>query len=191
MQGNHNDRGLWKLTEMYNAPARFFSPGETMLMDGVFQGELHCGTTGGATLPFNMGQLARADPAQRARMKQFNRWQRYLRVVVRAPRARAPCVLRRCRLTNPAPRAVAQVEQTIGMIKQYKICGDTKYRGNIEMQGTNLVLCTFLTARRMRIRDKYPRGKKFLDNTGELEEWEKRRKELNELNVDPYDPDIY
>ena len=73
------------------------------------------------------------------------------------------------------------------MIGHFKIVGNTKYRGNLNDQGENFLLCAQLTARMMRIRDSYPRGKKFLE--GRKEEWEV---ELGEgLYVDPADPEAY
>ena len=161
--GNHNDRGLWILSDFYNQPASYVTEQENVLMDGVFKGELHRHTTRGALIPANKAviQAARTD-AERQALKGANRQQRRLRVVI---------------------------EQTIGMISQYGIIGRGKYRGNVETQGLNFLLCTQLTARTMRLRNSYPRGKHWLTSGGELEQWER---ELGDyLYVDPSNPDLY
>ena len=79
------------------------------------------------------------------------------------------------------------VEQTFGMISHFKIVGNTKFRGDLVLQGENFLLCTQLTARMMRLRDSYPRGKKFLE--GQKEAWEVALGEG--LYVDPDDPEAY
>merc|ERR1711988_987386 len=144
--GHRNDRGLWALSDIYNNPDAYLSGGETLLMDGVFQGDLHINTTCGAVIPSNKAALACASAEERRLLRAANRKQRHLRVVI---------------------------EQTLGLICQYKIVGNVLYRGDIEEQGRNFLLCTQLTAHTMRLREKYPRGQKWLDQAGELEEWER------------------
>ena len=159
--GHHNDRGLHKLSDFYNNPDKYLSPGENLLLDGIFQGELHKNTEKGALIPADRAQIAAArNPARRAALKASNRQQRRLRV---------------------------PVEQTIGIIKQYKVVSHHKFRGDVRDQGTWWMLATQLTARTMRLRNSYPRGRKWL--RGELEEWER---ELGEyLEVDPLAPELY
>lgn len=159
--GNRNDRGLWRLSDIYQRPDAFLTPEEDMLADGIFQSSLHCKTAKTAIIPSSSRQLKAAAPGDRAALRTHNRKQRHLRVVI---------------------------EQTLGMIKQYKIVAN-KTRGRLETQGLYFVLCTQLTARAMRVRNAYPRGQKWLNQAGEYEEWER---ELGEnLYVDPEDPDAY
>ena len=79
------------------------------------------------------------------------------------------------------------IEQTNAAIKQYKIVGNHQYRGDIKEQGINWRLCTYLTARAMRIRNKRPRGEKWLRGELEAEELALGRA----LFVDPLMPDLY
>ena len=75
------------------------------------------------------------------------------------------------------------------MIKKWAIVGDTVFRGSLDQQGENFLLCTQLTARLMRVRDQYPRGKKWLN--GEKEEWEEAWERNGWLYSDPLHPDLY
>ena len=137
LQGNNNDRGAWKLTQIYLHPRRYLNLArrENFAMDGVFTGELHCEGEQGAIIPISRATINARPPAQRRLCIEANRQQRYLRV---------------------------PVEQTIGNIKQFKIVGNVKFRGSLEQQGDNFLLCSYLTARMMRLRDSYPRGKRWL-----------------------------
>ncbi len=81
-------------------------------------------------------------------------------------------------------------EQTFGIISQYKIVGNTVYRADVATQGLNFLLCTQLTARTMRIRGSYPRGRRWLASGGkELELWERELGDF--LWVDPSNPEQY
>ena len=164
LDGNRNDRGLWKTTAIYRHPQRYLCGDENILMDGVFQGNLHAETDGGAIIPANAPLMATADAAVQRQLRASNRKQRYLRAVI---------------------------EQTNGMIKQYKIVGNVAYRADVEEQGLNWTLCTQLTARTMRVRDKYPRGQKFIDQAGDLEDWEQALQMMNRLYVDQQQPGLY
>ena len=65
--GHRNDRGLWSLTDIYNhQPDKYLTGQETLLMDGVFQGDLHCKTTRGAIIPADKKTLNAATAADRA-----------------------------------------------------------------------------------------------------------------------------
>ena len=75
------------------------------------------------------------------------------------------------------------------LIKQWKICGNVLWRGDVNEQGLNWILATQLTALAMRLRNSYPRGQKFIDQAGEMEEWEREMREY--LYVDPLAPDLY
>lgn len=162
LSGNRNDRGLWKTTEIYNNPDEFLVGTESIVLDGGFPGNLHCKTDSAGILPADRPTLNAAAPMERRGLTAYNRKQRHLRT---------------------------PIEQLNAMIKQYKIVGNIKYRGNIEVQGLNWLLCTQLTARTMRLRDAYPRGRKWLEQAGELEQWEKDMGEF--LYVDPQNPDLY
>ena len=137
LQGNNNDRGAWKLTQIFLHPRKYLNLArrENFAMDGVFTGELHCESEEGAILPVSRATINARPPAQRRYCVEANRQQRYLRV---------------------------PVEQVIGMIKHFKIVGNTKFRGSLEQQGENFMLSSYLTARMMRLRDSYPRGKRWL-----------------------------
>ena len=90
------------------------------------------------------------------------------------------------RLRNRLQRRLRVViEQLIGLIKQWKIVGNEPYRGDIDDQGVNFLLCTQLTAWLMESRDSYPRGKKWMND--ELEAWEIQLG--NDLYEDPLDRD--
>jgi hypothetical protein len=93
-------------------------------------------------------------------MKLYNRRQRKLRVVV---------------------------EQTFGMIKQWKIVGNSFYRADLDQQGRNFVLATQLTARLMRVRNAYPRGESWLRSG--IDQFEYVRSAY--LEVDPLHPEMY
>ena len=161
--GNHNDRGLWVQTSIYREPESYLSADENALMDGVFQGELHSRTTRGALIPASKAAIASGRTFdERQALRGANRQQRRLRVVI---------------------------EQTIGIISQYDIIGRGKYRGSVETQGLNFLLCTQLTARTMRLRNSYPRGRHWLTSGGELEQWEREMGDY--LYVDPSAPDLY
>ena len=149
-------------TDVYNNPDKYLLPNHSILFDGVFQNTLHCKTDEIGILPFNLPALNKMMPAARKVAKRYNRKQRYLRVVV---------------------------EQTIGLIKQWKIVSEEAYRGDLDDQGLNFTLCTQLTARIMRIRNAYPRGDKFM--RGELEDWEKEMHDEGCLFVDPTCPELY
>ena len=165
LRGNRNDRGLWKATAVYREPRKFLQGDENILMDGVFQGNLHCETEDGTIIPTSARAMAAAgSAATRRELRACNRKQRYLRT---------------------------PIEQTNGLVKMYKIVGNVPWRGDVEDQGLNWVLCTQLTARLMRVRNRRPRGDKWLESAGELEEWEKELHALNELYVDPAAPHLY
>jgi hypothetical protein len=143
IQGNQNDRGGFKLTQQYNHPNEYMLPNHTGLFDGVFNGPEHVNTSEPGLLPFSAAQLNSAAPALKVQMRNFNRTQRRLRVVI---------------------------EQTFGIIKQWGIVSNQPWRADVDVQGLNFILCTQLTTWLMESRETYPRGKKFMN--AELEEWE-------------------
>ena len=80
------------------------------------------------------------------------------------------------------------VENSIARIKEWSIVG-TEYRGNINKQGMYFDLCARLTARMMRVRDKYPRTIEGILSRTFSEDWEQ---ELGwALFVDAENPDMY
>lgn len=161
IQGNENDRGAYLLTQIYQHPDNYMLPNHNGLIDGVFQGPLHCKTDTMGILPANGNLLARQrTPAALNNLKKWNRKQRRLRVVV---------------------------EQTFGIIKQWALVGNVVYRGDVELQGINFLLCTQLTAWLMEKRDRYPRGRKWVSD--EEEDWERQMEEW--LEVDPLCPGLY
>ena len=161
IQGNENDRGAYKLTQIYQNPREFLLPTHQGLFDGVFQGELHAETDRGGVIPFSKAEIAAAaTPAAANRMRKFNRVQRRLRVVV---------------------------ENLFGIIKQWGLVGNQVYRGDLDTQGLNFTLCTLLTAWLLEERNSYPRGKKWTDD--QLEDWE--RQMAHWLEVDPLSPELY
>ena len=93
-------------------------------------------------------------------MRLFNRKQRRLRVVV---------------------------EQLFGIIKRWGLVGNCVYRGDIELQGENFLLCTQLTAWLLEARGTYPRGPRWAND--KKEDWEVRMGDW--LEVDPLAPDLY
>jgi len=162
LRGNRNDRGLWKTTDIYRNPDKYLADDENLLMDGVFQGNLHRETEKGAIIPASALAMANADAQTRRALRACNRKQRYLRT---------------------------PIEQTNARVKEYKIVGNILYRGDVEDQGLNWVLCTQLTARIMRVRGTTPRGEKWRAQAGELEDWEQ---ELGQwLYMDPASPHLY
>jgi hypothetical protein len=161
IQGNENDAGAYQLTRLYQHPDEYLLPNHQGLFDGVFKQHLHCQTDKQGILPAAAAELARAPTlAARNKLKKYNRVQRRLRVVI---------------------------EQTFGMIKQWGLVGNTVYRGDLELQGINFLLCTMLTAWLMESRDSYPRGKKWQND--QLEEWERSMEQW--LEIDPLYPDLY
>lgn len=160
IQGNENDRGAYKRTKIYQHPDEYLLPHHTGLFDGVFQGELHCKTQDTGVLPASRSQLAKAPPAMRELLRKSNRCQRRLRV---------------------------PVEQVFGIIKEWGLVGHTLWRGDVELQGVNFLLCTQLTTWLMDARKAYPRGQKW--RNAELEEWEVEMREY--LEVDPLARDLY
>ena len=164
IQGNENDRATWKLCPMYHYPEEYFLENNNIkhngLFDGVYQGELHRKTERKGITPFTVAELRAATPARRREMVTFNRQHRRLRVVI---------------------------EQLYGIIKQWKIVGNTIYRGEIKCQGYNFLLCTQLTAWLMAKRDSYPRGANWRNR--ELEQWEIEMGEY--LEVDPLEEEMY
>ena len=150
---------------VYREPARFLHNQETGLGDGMYRGAARIdGTLAQPSprlcIPFSAAELARAPAASRPSMRAYNRRQRKLRVVV---------------------------EQTFGMIKAWAIVGNTIYRANLDYQGRNFVLCTYLTARLMRVRDAYPRGNAWLESG--LDAFTHVKEAF--LEVDPLYPDLY
>jgi|TARA_B110000046_G_C12786238_1_gene311143 hypothetical protein len=162
IQGNENDPGAYQLTPIYNDPSAYLLPHHTGLFDGVFQGKLHKDTDRAGMLPANANELNRANPTMRVLLKAMNRTQRYLR---------------------------CPIEQTFGYIKGFSIVGESYFRGGIDQQGENMLLCTQLSARLMRIRDAFPRGDKWM--CGEEEEWEKTWHSEGWLYMDPLHPGLY
>ena len=73
------------------------------------------------------------------------------------------------------------------MIKQWELVGNTVYRGDLDLQGINFLLCTMLTAWLMESRNSYPRGQKW--QSDQLEEWEKILEQW--LEIDPLCPNLY
>jgi hypothetical protein len=141
IQGCENDPAAYQMTHVYRDPDRHLKRDHSGLFDGVFQSALHVNTEEQGTLPANAAELRRAQPDMRRMLKQMNKVQRYLR---------------------------CPIEQTFGLIKKWEICGETPFRGSLDQQGENFLLCTQLTARLMRVRNKYPRGDKWL--RGEMED---------------------
>ena len=161
LPGNENDRGLYNTSEVYLNPHKYLLPNHSGLADGIFQGRLHSHseTTEGALIPSSRAEIHKASTIAAQNMLRLrNRLQRRLRVVI---------------------------EQLIGLIKQWKIVGNEPYRGDIDDQGVNFLLCTQLTAWLMESRDSYPRGKKWMND--ELEAWEIQLG--NDLYEDPLDRD--
>ena len=161
IQGNENDRGAYLLTKIYQHPDDYLLPHHQGLFDGVFRGNLHCKTDASGVLPFNQADL-RAAPTVAAlnRMRRFNRSQRRLRVVV---------------------------EQLFGIIKKWGLVGNSVYRGDLDAQGENFLLCTQLTAWLLESRDTYPRGPRWAND--KKEDWEVQMEDW--LEVDPLSPDLY
>lgn len=62
------------------------------------------------------------------------------------------------------------VENTIGQVKKWRVIGTGKFRHHRDLEPAVFELCAKLTARLMRVRDKYPRSKEWLWK--EYEEWE-------------------
>jgi hypothetical protein len=162
MQGSENDPGAYQMTPIFRDPDSYLLPHHTLLFDGVFQCKLHCKTDRTGMLPANANELRRANPAMRGMLKAMNRTQRYLR---------------------------CPIEQTFGYIKGFDIVGESYFRGGVDQQGENMLICTQLSARLMRIRNTYPRGEKWLH--GEQEEWEKRGLREGWLYLDPLHPGLY
>ena len=162
IQGCENDPAAYQMTHVYRDPDRYLKPHHSGLFDGVFQSALHVNTEEQGTLPANAPDLRRAQPEMRRMLKNMNKIQRYLR---------------------------CPIEQTFGLIKKWEICGESPFRGSLDQQGENFMLCTQLTARLMRVRNKYPRGEKWL--RGEMEDWEKEWKANGLLFSDPLHPELY
>jgi hypothetical protein len=162
IQGCENDPAAYQQTHIYRDPDAFLKPNHSGLFDGVFQNALHVKTTEPGILPANAPEMRKAAPPMRKILAKMNKEQRYLR---------------------------CPIEQTFGMIKKWAIVGDTVFRGSLDQQGENFLLCTQLTARLMRVRDEYPRGKKWLN--GEKEEWEEAWERNGWLYSDPLHPDLY
>ena len=60
IQGNENDRGAYKLTQIYQRPDDHLLPNHQGLFDGVFQGPVHCKTTMEGLLPASKRELRNA-----------------------------------------------------------------------------------------------------------------------------------
>jgi hypothetical protein len=113
----------------------------TGLFDGIFQCPLHIDTNEPGVLPAGAVELKAAPAPMRLKLKKMNKSQRYLR---------------------------CPIEQTFGHIKQWGIVGESIFRGNLDQQGDNFVLCMQLSARMMRVRGKYPRGDRWLAGEKDL-----------------------
>ena len=162
IQGCENDPAAYHMTHVYRDPDAYLKPHHTGLFDGVFQSALHVNTDKPGVLPANAPDLRKAQPQMRKMLAKMNKQQRYLR---------------------------CPIEQTFGMIKQWAIVGDTVFRGSLDQQGDNFLLCTQLTARLMRVRGQYPRGGKWM--VGEMEEWEHAWERNGWLYCDPLHPELY
>ena len=162
IQGNENDSGAYRLTAVYNDPERYLLPHHTGLFDGVFQSPLHKNTDKMGVLPSPAPHIRKAPPVQRKHLRKANRYQRYLR---------------------------CPIEQTFGHIKAWDIVGEGVFRGSLDQQGENFLICTQLSARMMRIRRKYPRGDRWL--TGMQEDWEREWDMNGWLHADPLHPSLY
>ena len=161
IQGNENDRGAYKLTQIYQRPDDHLLPNHQGLFDGVFQGPVHCKTTMEGLLPASKRELRNAPTVVvRNNLRAYNRVQRRLRVVI---------------------------EQLFGIIKQWALVGNTVHRADLELQGINFYLCTLLTAWLLEKRDSYPRGRRW--RNAQTEAWEDSLGEW--LEVDPLCPDLY
>ena len=162
IQGNENDPGAYALTPIFRDPSNYLLENHNGLFDGVFQGAVHCNTSKVGILPTNAPQLKRAAPARRKELKRTNKIQRYLR---------------------------CPIEQTFGHIKQWGLVSDTVWRGDTDQQGLNMLLCTQLSGRLMRVRNRYPRGDKWM--VGTAEEWENEWNREGWLYRDPLHPELY
>jgi hypothetical protein len=162
IQGNENDSGAYQQTVVFRHPRDFLLESHTGLFDGVFQSPLHVNTTAPGILPASKPEIARAAPVMRLKLKRTNKVQRYLR---------------------------CPIEQTFGHIKQWDVVGDSVFRGDLQQQGDNMMVCTELSSRMMRVRGKYPRGDRWLQ--GEQEDWEREYFEAGWLYEDPLHPELY
>jgi hypothetical protein len=162
IQGCENDPAAYQMTHIYRDPDAYLLPNHSGLFDGVFQNALHVNTTEPGVLPASQPELRKAAPPMRKMLARMNKQQRHLR---------------------------CPIEQTFGMIKQWGIVSDTVFRGSLDQQGDNFLLCTQLTARLMRVRDQYPRGAKWM--RGEKEAWEEEWERDGWLYIDPLHPELY
>lgn len=162
MQGNENDSGAYQQTKLFRQPDLYLQEGHTGLFDGVFQSPLHCHTDEAGVLPASQPEIARAPAPLRLKLRRMNRKQRYYR---------------------------CPIEQTFGHIKEWDVVGDSVFRGDLQQQGENFLMATQLSARMMRVRNKFPRGERWL--AGELEDWEKEWEEQGWLYSDPLHPELY
>ena len=164
IQGNENDRGAYMLTDVYKYPDMYLLDNHNGLVDGVFKGPLHSKPDAKEfSTPFNQAEInAAPTPAAKNKLKKYNRVQRRLRVVI---------------------------EQLFGRIKQWGLVGNVVYRGDVELQGINFLLCTQLEAWIMEMRDSYPRGARWAQDM--LEPWEQSGPLARWLEVDPLEQECY
>jgi hypothetical protein len=162
IQGNENDSGAYQQTKVYRNPELYLLPHHTGLFDGIFQCPLHINASEAGVLPAGAVELKAAPAPMRMKLKRMNKRQRYLR---------------------------CPIEQTFGHIKGWGIVGESIFRGDLDQQGENFLLCMQLSARMMRVRGLYPRGDRWL--RGEMEDWEREYEEAGWLYSDPMCPDLY
>eukprot|EP00965_Chrysotila_dentata_P191229 6174392-Pleurochrysis_carterae.AAC.1 len=74
-------------------------------------------------------------------------------------------VCTQCSIKQWSPSSTGRFQLTLTLV------GKVAYKGGIDTQGINFMLCTQLTATAMRIHDTYPRGNKFLANNDERKQW--------------------
>ena len=137
--------------KVFNNPQKYLSAPDlpsgrsTGLGDGIYRGPACIDQRVPLMCtPWNLAGVCdpRVTPRVRKGRRAWNRRQRRLRVVV---------------------------EQTFGIIKQWKVVGNVVWRMDYELQGKNFLLATLLTARLMRVRNSYPRGEKWLKREGDDE----------------------
>ena len=158
-----NDRGTYIADDVHASSANYLTTGteETGMGDGIYRGATRQDSPHPKmVVPYTMAELNAVCLPARQDRKLYNRLQRRVRVVV---------------------------EQTFGIIKAWGLCGNTIYRGDLDHQGRNFVLCTYLTSRPMRVRNAYPRSPQWLETRQDSFSHVKDRY----LEIDPLHPELY
>lgn len=124
---------------MFLEPERFLAPGEVGMGDGNYRGQARIDDPN-----LEMCVPVRRNGNMTGAQKSFNSYQRQVRVVVES-------------------------SILVGQIKKWKIIGVGDFSHTRDFEVPVFEVCAKITARIMRVRDRYPRRLRWMED--KLEEW--------------------